>query len=92
MCLFFVPRENQWERRLFQGSPELFSPSVMREREELWGRDCALQVSESVLFSFKYTQSNTSFTQWLCVYKYINCLRFFLLDCGSCIAVNIIWG
>ena len=26
---------NQWERRLFQGSPELFFPSVVREREEL---------------------------------------------------------
>ena len=39
MCVFFVPREKQWERRLFQGSPELFSPSVMREGEELWRRD-----------------------------------------------------
>ena len=39
MCVFFVPRENQWEWRLFQGSPELFAPSVMREREELWRRD-----------------------------------------------------
>ena len=36
------------------------------------------KVSESVLLSFKYTQSNTSFTQWSFVYKYINCLRFFL--------------
>ena len=39
MCVFFIFPENKWERRLFQGSPELFSPSVMRKREELWGRD-----------------------------------------------------
>ena len=45
-----------------------FSRQTMSERK----------VSESVLFSFKYTQTNTSFTLWSCVYKYINCLRFFL--------------
>ena len=45
-----------------------FPAKTMRERK----------VSESGLFSFKYTQTNTSFTLWSCVYKYINCLRFFL--------------
>ena len=44
MCVFFVPRENQWERRLFQGSPELFSPWQSCAKE-LWSRDwkCPLQ-------------------------------------------------
>ena len=35
-----VPHENQSEDTLFQGSPELFSPSVMRKREKFWSRDC----------------------------------------------------
>ena len=39
ICVFIVLRKNQSELYLCQGSPELFSPSVMRRREELWGRD-----------------------------------------------------
>ena len=40
ICVFIVLCKNQSELYLCQGSPELFSPSVMRRREELWGRDC----------------------------------------------------
>ena len=39
ICVFIVLCKNQSELYLCQGSPELFSPSVMRRREELWGRD-----------------------------------------------------
>ena len=41
ICVFIVLCKNQSELYLCQGSPELFSPSVMRRREELWGRDCS---------------------------------------------------
>ena len=35
----FQPKTNQSWNRL-QGFPELLPPSVMREREELWSREC----------------------------------------------------
>ena len=34
----FQPTTNN-ERAWYQGSPELFSPSVIRKIEELWGRE-----------------------------------------------------
>ena len=39
ICVFIVLCKNQSALYLCQGSPELFSPSVMRRREEFWGRD-----------------------------------------------------
>ena len=44
----FQPTTNK-RKSLAQGSPELFSPSVMRKREELWGRECRALFSPSVM-------------------------------------------
>ena len=42
-CICIVLPENQSQLTLTQASPELFSPSVMHKREELWGREWLAQ-------------------------------------------------
>ena len=37
--LFIVVHENQLEDTFNQGSPDLFSLSIMHKREELWGQE-----------------------------------------------------
>ena len=64
--LFIVLHENQREDTLFQGSPELSSPSVMLKREDLRGRDW-----DPLLLSYRRlmeTWSLTRFTRQLSRY------------------------
>ena len=60
ICVFIVLCKNQSELYLCQSSPELFSPSVMRRREELWGRDWrkTQRFEKMAAFNFFYLKNH----------------------------------